>query len=94
MNPVFSAPEHFSLFTKKKPPLTKFTAMADYFLFPCHLAFAGFFGFFAKGFGSIALTHPSDPYAHVGLATAFVFTLIASYSTAVAAKAACNIAKM
>jgi hypothetical protein len=78
----------------KKPPPTKFAGVADYFLFPCHVAFAGFFGFFAQGFGRIALTHPSDPHALAGLTLAFVFAVITSYSTAVAAKAACNIAKM
>jgi hypothetical protein len=44
-------------------------------------AFAGFFGFFAEGFGRVALSHPNDPHAQASLAVAFVFALIASYST-------------
>lgn len=94
MSLIKRPPEHFRLFQQKQLLLAMLNKVADPLLFLGHAALTFFFGYVATSFAAIAMPHRTDPNALSALAVAFVCFAIFTYSGAITAKAATNIAKM
>ncbi|BFI95002.1 MAG: hypothetical protein RSP_05120 [Rhodanobacter sp.] len=78
MSVISLPPTHVSLFAPPKVP-----RWMDAVLLAYACVIAGVFGFVARGFGTIAFHHPSDPHADAGMIVAgvcFVIAMVARFT--------------